>query len=143
MILFDVNVLVYATNVNAVDHRRYLRWFEELLDGNAAFGVSELVLSSYLRLATNRKILRKPLTIEQAISVTERIRDRPNCVVIQPGPRHWEIFLDLVRRVKARGNLVPDAYLAALAIESGSEWYSTDRDYAKFPGLKWRHPLEE
>ena len=60
---------------------------------------------------------------------------------IAPGPRHWGIFAGLCRTTGVRGNLVPDAYLAALAIESGSEWISTDRDYARFPGLRWRHPL--
>ncbi len=58
-----------------------------------------------------------------------------------PGPRHWEIFVRLCRAVRVKGNLVQDAYLAALAIESGSEWITTDRDYSRFPGLRWRHPL--
>ena len=58
-----------------------------------------------------------------------------------PGPRHWEIFIRLCRAARVNGNLVPDAYLAALAIESGSEWITTDRDYSRFPGLRWRHPF--
>jgi predicted nucleic acid-binding protein len=62
--------------------------------------------------------------------------------LISPGSRHWGIFVDLCRKVGAKGNLIPDAYLAALAIESGSEWITTDRDYARFPGLRWRHPLD-
>jgi predicted nucleic acid-binding protein len=70
------------------------------------------------------------------------VREHSQAVVIAPGPRHWGIFLGLCERTKARGNLVADAYLAALAIESGSEWITTDRDYAQFPGLRWRHPLE-
>lgn len=143
MILFDVNVVVYATNADAVDHQRYREWFEQVLDGDAAFGVSDLVHSSYMRIVTNRKILPKPLTLEKAIAVTEQIRTRANCVAIQPGPRHWGIFIDLLTRANARGNLVPDAYLAALAIESGCDWISTDRDYARFPGLRWRHPFDE
>lgn len=61
---------------------------------------------------------------------------------MSPGERHWEIFTRLCRSARARGNLVPDAYLAALAIESGTEWITTDRDYARFPGLRWRHPLD-
>jgi predicted nucleic acid-binding protein len=69
------------------------------------------------------------------------LRSQPNAVPIVPGPRHWEIFTNLCEAVNARGNLVPDAYLAALAIESGSEWITTDRDYSRFPGLKWRHPF--
>ena len=143
MVLFDVNVLVYATNTQSGDHRRYREWLERLIVGDAAFGVADLVLSGYLRIVTNRKIFSKPAKLSDAIAVTERIRARPNCVVIQPGPRHWDIFVDLCKRANARGNLVPDAYLAALAIESGSEWCTTDRDYARFPGLRWRHPLEE
>jgi len=61
---------------------------------------------------------------------------------VQPGGRHWDIFTRLCRNVSARGNLVPDAYLAALAIESGSELITTDRDFSRFPSLRWRHPLE-
>lgn len=61
---------------------------------------------------------------------------------INPGPRHWGIFERLCEATRAKGNLIADAYLAALAIESGSEWVTTDRDYSRFPGLKWRHPLE-
>ena len=63
-------------------------------------------------------------------------------MLLAPGPRHWEIVVDLCRRTAVRGNLVPDAYIAALAIESGCEWITTDRDYSRFPGLKWRHPLD-
>jgi len=63
-------------------------------------------------------------------------------VVLIPGPRHWEIFARLCRKIGARGNRVPDAFLAALAIESGSEWMTADRGFARFPGLRWRHPLD-
>jgi len=101
-----------------------------------------LVLSGFLRIVTNRRLLPSPLPLRDAIDVAERIRSRSNCMVIHPGARHWNLFVDLCRRVNARGNLVPDAYLAALAIESGSEWITTDRDYARFPGLHWRHPLD-
>ena len=70
-----------------------------------------------------------------------RIRSGPNCGPVTPGERHWEIFVRLCEAAGAKGNLVPDAYLAALAIESGSEWISTDRDFSRFPELRWRHPL--
>lgn len=142
MVLFDVNVLIHATNVKAAEHRKYRAWLEQVVHGSAAFGVADLVLSGFLRIITNRRVFAKPAKLDDAIAVTEQIRARPNCVVIQPGPRHWNIFLDLCREVGAKGNLVPDAYLAALAIESGSDWISTDRDYSRFPGLRWRHPLE-
>ncbi len=76
-----------------------------------------------------------------ALTFAQSLRDRSNCVLISPGARHWEIFANLCRTTGAKGNLVADAYLAALAIESGSEWITTDRDYSRFPGLRWGHPL--
>jgi predicted nucleic acid-binding protein len=70
------------------------------------------------------------------------LRSRPNCVPVAPGVRHWNIFINLCESVRAKGNLVPDAYFAALAIESGCEWITTDSDYARFSGLRWRHPFD-
>ncbi len=69
------------------------------------------------------------------------LRTRPNCVLVQPGARHWGIFERLCRESGARGNLVADAYLAALAVEAGCDWVTTDRDYTRFPGLSMRTPL--
>jgi uncharacterized protein len=91
---------------------------------------------------THPRIFNTPTPIKTALSVASGLLDRPNCTRIRPGPRHWDVFSTLCGAVGVRGNLVPDAYLAALAIESGSEWVTTDRDYARFPGLRWRHPLE-
>jgi toxin-antitoxin system PIN domain toxin len=142
MLLFDVNVLIYSANDLLPDHPRYRAWLRDLLDGPQAFGVSDLVLSSFLRLATNRSVLKAPMELGSAIEFVRGIKTRSTCVTINPGARHWNIFIDLCERVGARGNLVPDAYLAALAIESGCEWITTDRDYARFPGLRWRHPLD-
>jgi toxin-antitoxin system PIN domain toxin len=142
MILPDVNILVYAHNERAEDHLKFMHWLLDLAEGHEPFGMSDLVLSSFIRITTNPSIFTPPTLIENAIAFTERIRSRLNCVVVNPGPRHWDIFTDLCRKGSARGNLVPDAYLAALAIESGSEWITTDRDYARFPGLRWRHPFD-
>jgi uncharacterized protein len=143
MILFDVNVLVYASNTDAENHERFRDWLDATVNDTMAFAASELVLSSYVRIATNRRILPRPSSLENAFEVVNGIRNRPNCVVVQPGPRHWGLFVDLSKRSSAKGNLISDAYLAALAIESGCEWISTDRDFARFPGLRWRHPLDD
>lgn len=142
MLLFDVNVLIYAANDLLPDHQRYRAWLSNLIDGQQSFGASDLVLSGFLRIVTNRKILRSPMDLEQALEMVQEIRKCATCVTINPGPRHWDIFINLCRKVDARGNLVADAYLAALAIESGCEWISSDRDFARFPGLRWRHPLD-
>jgi toxin-antitoxin system PIN domain toxin len=83
----------------------------------------------------------QPSTRADAFAFTAALRDRPNAVPVAPGARHWELFQRLCERVSAKGNLVPDAYLAALAMEAGCEGITTDRDYARFPALRWRHPL--
>jgi uncharacterized protein len=143
MILFDVNVLINSVNTQIEDHSRFKEWFDRLGQSHEAFGCFDLVLSAFIRIVTNRKVFPKPLSLTDALVVSEGIRSLPNCVLILPGSRHWSIFVDLCRKVGAKGNIVPDVYLAALAIESGSEWITCDRGYARFPGLRWRHPLDD
>lgn len=141
MILTDVNVLIYAHREDAVDHRRFRDWLEATIAGSEAFGVSDLVLSGFLRVATHPRVFHPPTPLDRAVEFCDFLRNQPNAVPVAPGERHWEIFTDLCSRARAGGNLVADAYLAALAIESGSEWITTDRDYSRFPGLRWRHPF--
>lgn len=112
------------------------------MNGPEAFGLSELVLSGFVRVVTHPAVFTEPTSTDEALAATERLRRSRSRVSISPGPRHWSIFTDLCRKTKARGNAVPDAFLAALAIESGSEWVTTDRGFARFPGLRWWHPLE-
>jgi uncharacterized protein len=98
------------------------------------------VLSGFLRVVTHPRVFRIPTPLERALEFASALRDQPNAVAVSPGPRHWAIFERLCRDAAARGNLVPDAYLAALAIERGCEWVTLDRDYARFAGLRWRLP---
>ncbi len=142
MILVDVSVLVYVHRHDSPGHRDYLSWWESCAGSDQAFGMADLVLSGFLRVVTQPRIFNPPTPLETALRFVQEIRGRPNYVEVKPGPRHWEIFLRLCRQANARSNLIPDAYLAAMAIESGSEWITTDRDYSRFPGLRWRHPLE-
>jgi hypothetical protein len=141
MLLLDVNVLLYAHREEMVRHRDYRLWLEEVLNGEAAFGIAVEVLSAFLRVATHPRIFNPPTGLEEALRFTGVILQSRNCVLVRPGSRHWEIFTDLCRAAGARGNLVADAYLAALALESGCEWITTDRDFNRFPNLRWRHPL--
>jgi toxin-antitoxin system PIN domain toxin len=141
MILPDVNVLVYAFRRDADNHPAYYEWLDRLVNGNAAFGLAEMVLSSFLRIVTHPAIFRTPSAMRSALGFVETLRGCEKAVAVAPGPGHFEIFLDLCRLPGSKGNVVPDAYLAALAIESGSEWVTADRGFAKFPGLRWRHPL--
>jgi hypothetical protein len=91
---------------------------------------------------THPRIFNPPSDLVVALSFANQVRGQPNCVPITPGPRHWIIFSELCQKAGVKGNLVADAYLAALAVESGSEWITTDRDFSRFLGLKWRHPLD-
>ena len=142
MVLIDVNVIVYAYQRDVPKHALYRQWLEGVVDSEHPYGMADIVLAGFLRVVTNPRIFTPPSLLESALTFANKIRSEPNCVSVAPGPRHWEIFSRLCRAVAAKGNLVPDAYLAALAIESGSEWITTDRDYSRFTGLRWRHPLE-
>jgi toxin-antitoxin system PIN domain toxin len=142
LILVDVNVLVYAFDLRAVDHQRYGSWLEGTLASDELVGVSDLVLSAFTRIVTHPRILVRPATIESALAFANQVRDAPATVVVSPGDRHWSIFERLCRSVGAKGNLVADAFHAALAIESGAEMITADRDFSRFPGLRWRHPLD-
>ena len=141
MVLPDVNVLVYAHREDSAQHAGCREWVEAVINGNEAFGLSELVLSGFLRVVTHPKVFAKPSPLSDALEFTEQLRSRPNGIPVAPGPRHWDIFRALCIQAGAKGNLVPDAYLAAMAIESGCEWISTDRNFSRFEGLRWRHPL--
>ena len=137
----DVNVFVYAFRQDAFQHPRYREWLLSIINGEAAFAIAPQVLSSFVRICTHPRIFAHPSTLDQVISFCELVLSPVPCQVIQPGPRHWEIFVDLCRRAEARGTLVQDAWFAALAIEHGCEWVTVDRDYARFPGLHWRPPF--
>jgi hypothetical protein len=134
-------VFVYAHRADAPGHPAYRDWLEELINSDQAYGYSDLVLSGFLRVVTHMRVFNPPSDLAIALAFTKTIRNQPNAVPIAPGLRHWDIFTGLCEAVKGKGNLIPDAYLAALAIESGSEWITKDADYSRFPGLKWRRPF--
>ena len=93
-----------------------------MVNGDQMYGMADIVLSGFLRIVTNPRAFDPPSAIEAALAFADKVRHAPNCVLTAPGARHWQIFSGLCRSVGVRGNRVPDAYLAALAIESGSEW---------------------
>jgi toxin-antitoxin system PIN domain toxin len=141
MYLIDVNVLVYAHRQESTYHEAYLEWLEGVINSDQAYGISEYALSGFLRVVTHPSIFDPPSGMNDALEFAARLRNQPNAINISPGPRHWEIFTRLCRESGATGNLIPDAFFAALAIESGSEWVTTDRDFNRFSGLRWSHPL--
>ena len=141
MRLPDVNVLLYAFRDAAPDHARFRAWLQDAVDAEEPLGVADLVLSGFVRVATHPRVFDPPASTEEAFGFARAVREAPNAVRVAPGPRHWDLFERMCLDGAARGNLVSDAYLAALAVESGCELITTDRDFARFPGLRWGHPL--
>lgn len=141
MILPDVNILIYAYREGAPDHAAHREWLAGAVGGDASFAMSDVVLSGFLRLVTNARVFNPTVPLADALQFVNALRGQPNCVQVVPGPGHWAIFERLCPAAHAKGNLIPDAFLAALAIENGCELITADRDFARFPGLRWRHPL--
>jgi toxin-antitoxin system PIN domain toxin len=139
MQLPDVNVLIYAHREDAPEHDRYAAWLRALTDSNEPFALSDVVLASFLRIVTNPRIFEPATPMDMAIAFCQRLVDWPRASLIAPSRRHWDLFVDLCRDIK--GSLVADAYIAALAIDHGCELITTDGDFARFRGLRWRHPL--
>lgn len=139
MQLPDVNVLIYAHRHDAPEHPRYAAWLSALVQADEPFAVAEIALAGFLRIVTNGKIFDPPTPMSTAIAFCQRLVERPRAVLVAPSRRHWDLFVDLCANVQ--GPLVSDAYLGALAIEHGCELITTDSDFARFKGLRWRHPL--
>ena len=138
----DVNIFVYAHRKDITDHLDYKNWLESVLNSDDFYGISELALSGFLRIVTHPKVFNTPSSLDEAIQFTQQIRNNPNAINITPKERHWRIFKNLICTTQAKGNLIPDAYHAALAIESGCQWVTTDKGFKRFKGLKTQHPLK-
>jgi uncharacterized protein len=142
MILMDTNVLVYAFWREAERHEEYRAWLLATINSPEPYAVSDSALTGMIRIVTNQRIFKRPASTGEALAFAELIREQPQAMVVAPGARFWSIFTELCQGAGVRGNLIPDAYLAALAIENACEFVTADRDFARFPGLRWRHPLD-
>ncbi len=140
MILPDVNALVYAFRADVAQHSVCKAWLDSVVLGDRRFGLSPLSLAALVRVTTNRRIYIQPSSFAEAFAFSENLLNQPHCQIVEPGPRHWEIFKRLCIETDTRGPRVSDAWYAALAIEWACEWITLDRDYARFPGLRWRPP---
>ena len=138
----DVNVLIYAHRLESPDHPRYARWLVDLANGSESFGLSELSCGAFVRIVTLPQLWFPPTPLDHAITFVDLLRARDNCRHLTPAPDNWNIFVQLCTAANARGKLVADAYHAALAIEHGCELVTADADFARFPTLRWRHPLQ-
>lgn len=141
MILPDVNVVLYAYRSEAPEHAKHAAWLNEIVNGPEQFAIAPQALSSVVRIITHRGAFGKVYPLSDVLRFCNALMSRPNCTVVHPGPMHWEIFCDLCPKCSAHGNLVQDAWFAALAIERDCEWITHDTDYGRFPGLRCRPPF--
>lgn len=141
MILLDANLLIYAVNEDAPLNRKAKAWLESVLSGQETVGFSWSVLLAFLRLTTRPGLFRRHLDTDTAFDVVASWLDQTPAMIVHPGPRHLPILRGLLEPLGSGGNLTSDAHLAALAIERGVELCSSDTDFARFAGLKWRNPL--
>ncbi|MDW8328672.1 MAG: type II toxin-antitoxin system VapC family toxin [Candidatus Bipolaricaulota bacterium] len=142
MILVDANILIYAHVSSSPYHKAARRWLEDQLNSTSQVGLPWPSLLAFVRLVTNPRIFEHPVSLAEAWNRVEEWLALPSVWIPQPTERHAQILGDFLKRVVDRSSLVPDAHIAALAIEHGLTLYSTDRDFARFPGLKWSNPLQ-
>jgi toxin-antitoxin system PIN domain toxin len=142
VILVDSNLLLYAFDAGACYHGRARSWLENVLDSSEQVGFAWVTLLAFVRIGTNPSALSRALSLEEATTILSSILERRNTILLHPGERHWSLLRQLLVNSQARGDLVTDAHLAALAIEHGATVCTTDRDFARFPGLRWQNPLE-
>lgn len=143
MDLLDVNVLVNAFRRDAPDHKPVAAFLQQACESLQPFAIPSVVMSGFFRVATHPRVFAPPSKFEDARKFAEQLLALPNCLLVEAGPRHWAIFVELCQIGNARGNLVSDAYLAAIAVELGAELVTADRGFGRWPGLRWRHPLDK
>ncbi len=140
MKLLDVNVILAAFREDHPHFEPARRYVEALSENGEGFALTDLVAGSFIRIATNRRVFVDPAPVAEAFAYLRALRSQPGHLLLAPGPRHLALFEDLCRAGEADGDLVPDAELAALAVEHGAEVISFDRDFARFPGVRWSQP---
>jgi toxin-antitoxin system PIN domain toxin len=141
MILTDANLLLYAYNIDAVEHGTSRQWLETQLSGPNLFCFAWQTITAFLRISTNQRAFATPLSTKEATTIVTEWLERPQTVVLTPGEKHWPIFRKLLEWGQATGPLVMDAHLAALALEHGAVLASSDRDFSRFPELTLINPL--
>jgi toxin-antitoxin system PIN domain toxin len=143
MILVDTNILIYAEDKLSLLHEEARQWWDTQLSGEFPVCLCWPILTSFIRISTNRQIFKQPLTVKQAITRVQSWIDQPCVRLIHPTESHWEIFQTMLLEGQAKANLVADAHIAALVVEYGCVLYSTDSDFSRFPRLKWKNPLKK
>lgn len=140
MLLVDANVLLHAANAKAPQHRVARGWLAGALSGQETVAFAWTVVLAFLRLSTHPAVFPRPMGVDEATGLVERWLSAPPAVLVDPTPRHLPVLRGLLSETGTGGNLVGDAHLAALALESGATVVSFDRDFGRFEGLRQRVP---
>ena len=141
MIVLDANILLYAYERNSAHHSTAQPWVEQVFSGPNPVGLPWQTISAFLRIITNPKLTGTRLTAQQAAQIVDLWLEQPNVRTLAPGDDHWRLFRQMIVEGQSSGVLISDAHLAALTIEYGGVLHTTDRDFARFPGLRWTNPL--
>lgn len=141
MILIDANLLIYAHNLSSSQHPAARAWLERVFSGPEPVGLPWQTISAFVRIITHPRLPGRPISTNAAIEIVDRWLEQTNVHALGPGEQHWPLFRQMLVEGQASGDLTSDAQLAALTIECGGVLHTTDRDFARFPGLRWTNPL--
>jgi len=138
----DANLLIYAYAPHDPNHVASRKWLEETLSGSEPVGIPVHSIHAFLRVLTNPRSTSVPMNFAQTAEVVNSWLAMPQVCILYPGDRHWELLQRFGAQVKLNGAQITDAAIAAIAVEYGAVIHSNDRDFARFPGLRWVNPLE-
>jgi toxin-antitoxin system PIN domain toxin len=141
MIALDANLLLYAYDSDAAEHDVARTWLEETLSSTPLVGLPLVSVLAFVRISTDRRLSDVPPSHRRVAAIVNGWLARENVVLLEPGPRHWPIFFEMLVDAGVSGPRVADAHLAALAVEHGATFYTNDRDFRIFPQLDVRFPL--
>lgn len=141
MIVIDANILLYAYDSSAAHHKKARAWIEDVFSGAEPVGLPWQTVGAFLRIMTNPRLPGERFSLDEAVKVVDRWLEQPNIRLLAPGDDHWPLLRRTIVEGQAPGALISDAQLAALTIEYGGVLHTTDRDFARFPGLRWKNPL--
>lgn len=141
MIVVDANLLIYSYDGSSEHHHKSAAWLEHVLSGGEPVGLTWQTVCAFLRVVTNRRLPVRRVTSEEATNAVQEWLEQPMVKILVPGDQHWSIFRQMVVEGAASGALISDAEVAALTVEYGGVLYTADRDFARFPGLRWVNPL--
>lgn len=141
MIVFDANLLIYAYDSGSAYHARSRAWVEQIFSGSEPIGLPWHAITAFLRIMTNKRLPGMRFTMDEAAQIVDRWLTQPLVRALVPGEQHWPLLRSLLIEGQASGALANDAQIAALTIEYGGVLHTADRDFARFPGLRWMNPL--